>query len=166
MISWSDWPQVWQYSSSQTCLWLVNCKKIYMAGRGLGDNFLLPGGFQQISSSLKLWVPDMSIWRLETCLDSPCPCLGLFSSVFDIIQTFWKASLSSINTPTINSQLALEYNLSKVKSRQKFKDEYASVKEGIRKISGGMGIDAYHAEKERRMSLPFPWPQESPEYGG
>ena len=41
-------------------------------------------------------------------------------------------------------------------------EEYSEVKSDLRKVSGGLGKEAYHAEKERRKSVPFSWPNPSP----
>ena len=71
--------------------------------------------------------------------------------------------ISSIKTPIINSQLALPYNKKPVKNSIKFKEEYVQVRSDFGKIDGKKGKAAYLEEKERRTSLPFNWPESSPE---
>ena len=70
--------------------------------------------------------------------------------------------ISSVNTPTINSKLALPFKKRPLKSSTVFKEQYAEVKNEMRTISGKLGKGAYEKEKERRHSLPFPWPRTSP----
>lgn len=74
--------------------------------------------------------------------------------------------ISSIKTPLINSQLALPFNKNPVKDSKKFKEEYAQVKNDIGKIDGKKGKCSYEEEKERRKSVPFKWPESSPEPTG
>ena len=74
--------------------------------------------------------------------------------------------ISSIRTPIINSQLALPFNKNPVKDSKKFKEEYAKVKHDIGKVDGKKGKAAYEEEKEKRKSLPFNWPESSPESTG
>ena len=69
--------------------------------------------------------------------------------------------ITSVNTPNINSKLAIPFEKTPLKNSSKFKEEYLDVKSGLRKVSGGLGKDAYQKEKERQKSLPFAWPQRS-----
>ena len=73
-----------------------------------------------------------------------------------VLNTFRR--ISQINTPEINSKLAIVYNKPPVKDRHAFKESYATHKEELRKISGAGGKDAYSKEKEKRLSVPFEWP--------
>ena len=77
-----------------------------------------------------------------------------------VLETFKR--ISSIKTPDINSKLAIPFKKQPVVSRTKFKEEYSDIKSDLRKVSGGLGKEAYHTEKERRKSQPFPWPKASP----
>ena len=70
--------------------------------------------------------------------------------------------ISAIKTPEINSKLAVPYKKQPVVNSSKFKEEYSDVKSDLRKVSGGLGKEAYQAEKERRKSMPFSWPNPSP----
>ena len=74
--------------------------------------------------------------------------------------------ISSIQTPVINSQLAIPFKKKPVKDSSKFRQEYANVKSDMRKTTGGLGKDSYQQEKERKRSLPFQWPDISPDYSG
>ena len=74
--------------------------------------------------------------------------------------------ISSVNTPTINSQLALPFKKRPVKDSSQFKKEYVEIKNDLRKVSGSSGKVAYQEEQERRKSLPFNWPNASPDYAG
>ena len=88
--------------------------------------------------------------------DSPHPVL----TVEKVLETFKR--ISSIKTPDINTKLAIPFKKQPVVSRTKFKEEYSDIKSDLRKVSGGLGKEAYHTEKERRKSQPFPWPKASP----
>ena len=65
--------------------------------------------------------------------------------------------IKKVNTPAINSKLAVPFKKLPVKDSIRFKQDYSEVKENLRKISGGLGKSAYQDEKKRRNSLPFPW---------
>ena len=91
---------------------------------------------------------------------SPYPVL----TVEKVLETFKR--ISAIKTPDINSKLAIPFKKEPVGSSSKFKEEYLVVKNDIRKVSGGQGKEAYHAEKERRKSAPFSWPNPSPSRQG
>ena len=65
--------------------------------------------------------------------------------------------ITSVNTPNINSKLAIPFEKTPLNNSSKFKEEYMGVKSGLRKNSGGLGKDAYQMEKERQKSLPFVW---------
>ena len=82
--------------------------------------------------------------------DSPHPVL----TVEKVLETFKR--ISSIKTPDINTKLAIPFKKQPVVSRTKFKEEYSDIKSDLRKVSGGLGKEAYHTEKERRKSQPFP----------
>ena len=88
--------------------------------------------------------------------DSPHSVL----TVEKVLETFKR--ISSIKTPDINSKLAIPFKKQPAVSRTKFKEEYSDIKSDLRKVSGGLGKEAYHTEKERRKSQPFPWPKASP----
>ena len=90
--------------------------------------------------------------------------VGPILTVEKVMEVFQR--ISSINTPQINSKLALPFMKDPVKSSNKFKQEYEGVKSDLRKISGGLGKVAYQKEKERRKSLPFEWPLASPPVEG
>ena len=81
-------------------------------------------------------------------------------TVEKVLEVFQR--ITSVNTPTINSKLAVPFEKTPLKNSSKFMDEYIGVKSGLRKVSGGLGKDAYQKEKERRKSFPFAWPQISP----
>ena len=66
--------------------------------------------------------------------------------------------IKSVSTPDINNKLAIPCKKPPVKDSSLFKQEYAEVKESLRKISGGLGKVSYQAEKERKTSAPFTWP--------
>ena len=87
---------------------------------------------------------------------SPYPVL----TVEKVLETFKR--ISAIKTPEINSKLAIPFNKQSVVSSVKFNEEYSEVKSNLRKVSGGLGKEAYQAEKERRKSEPFSWPNPSP----
>ena len=70
--------------------------------------------------------------------------------------------IKNVTTPAINSKLAVPFKKNPVKDSTKFKQDYPEVKSSMRKISGGLGKDAYQEEKKRKNSLPFPWPASSP----
>ena len=84
-------------------------------------------------------------------------------TVRTVLETFKR--LGSISTPEINFKLAIPFEKRQVKESSKFKEEYLEVKSQMRKVSGGLGKEKYHEEKERRRSLPFPWPQSPHEQG-
>ena len=84
-------------------------------------------------------------------------------TVRTVLETFKR--LGSISTPEINFKLAIPFEKRQVKESSKFKEEYLEVKSQLRKVSGGLGKEKYHEEKERRKSLPFPWPQSPHEQG-
>ena len=69
--------------------------------------------------------------------------------------------ISSVNTPEINSQLAIPFKKEPVNDSSKFKDEYSEAKKDLWKTTGGKGKGAYQEEKKRKLSLPFPWPKDS-----
>ena len=71
--------------------------------------------------------------------------------------------ITSVNTPSINSRLALPFKKWPVKDSTKFKKEYAEIKDDLRKITGGLGKENYKEQREKRKSLQFPWPLASPE---
>ena len=96
---------------------------------------------------------EKDVIDVNTC---PAPIL----TVEKVLETFRR--ISSIKTPDINAKLAIPYQKEPVKSSTKFKEEYSDVKNNLRKISGGLGKEVYHAEKERRKSAPFSWPKPSP----
>ena len=87
---------------------------------------------------------------------SPYP----FLTAEKVLETFKR--ISAIKTPEINSKLAIPFNKQSVVSSVKFNEEYSEVKSNLRKVSGGLGKEAYQAEKERRKSEPFSWPNPSP----
>ena len=71
--------------------------------------------------------------------------------------------IKNVTTPAINSKLAVPFKKNPVKDSTKFKQDYSEVKSSMRKISGGLGKDAYQEEKKSKNYLPFPWPASSPE---
>ena len=87
---------------------------------------------------------------------SPYPVL----TAEKVLDTFKR--ISAIKIPEIDSKLAIPFNKQSVVSSVKFKEEYSEVKCNLRKMSGGLGKEAYQAEKERRKSEPFTWPHSSP----
>ena len=74
--------------------------------------------------------------------------------------------ITSVNTPEINSQLAIPFKKQEVQDSSKFKEEYSEAKADLRKTTGGKGKGAYQEEKKRKLSLPFPWPKDSPNSEG
>ena len=69
--------------------------------------------------------------------------------------------ISSVNTPEINSNLAIPFKKEPVNDSSKFKEEYSVAKNDLRKTTGGKGKGSYQEEKKRKLSLPFPWPKAS-----
>ena len=69
--------------------------------------------------------------------------------------------ISSVNTPEINSNLAIPFKKEPVNDSSKFKEEYSVAKNDLRKTTGGKGKGSYQEEKNRKLSLPFPWPKAS-----
>ena len=65
--------------------------------------------------------------------------------------------ITSVNTPSINSRLALPFKKRPVKDSSKFIKEYADIKDDLRKITGGLGKQNYQEKREKKKSLPFPW---------
>ena len=69
--------------------------------------------------------------------------------------------IKNVNTPDINTKLAIPYKKPPLGDSSLFKHEYAELKQSLGKISGGLGKQAYQAEKKRQTSAPFSWPHTS-----
>ena len=65
----------------------------------------------------------------------------------------------SVNTPNINSLLALPYKKRPIVSSTGFKTVWSEQKEYLRKVTGKGGKGSYQENKERRRSENFPWPE-------
>ena len=63
----------------------------------------------------------------------------------------------SVNTPNINSLLALPYKKEPVQSSKEFLGQWTDMKEYIRKV-GGRGA-SYQVNKAQRLSEEFSWPE-------
>ena len=85
--------------------------------------------------------------------------LSVWGQLFRIkaLFTHFIALQGNISTPKINSKLATPFNKQSVVSSVKFKEEYSEVKCNLRKMSGGLGKEAYQADKKRRNPKPFTW---------
>ena len=69
--------------------------------------------------------------------------------------------LKNVNTPDINTKLAIPYKKPPVVDSSLFKHEYSELKESLGRISGKGGKAAYQAEKKRQTSASFSWPDTS-----
>ena len=76
-------------------------------------------------------------------------------TVSEVFKTFPK--VTSINTPDINSKLAIPFKKELVGTREPFKEIYSATRANIKSVSGK--LTNYQEEKERRRSLPFYWPE-------
>ena len=70
----------------------------------------------------------------------------------------------SVNTPNINTLLALPYKKRPVGSSQAFRGVWSAKKEYVRGVSGKGG--EYQVNKSRRRSETFPWPESSSQESG
>ena len=95
---------------------------------------------------------EKDVSEMQDVRDSPILTVKM------VLDTFQR--ISQIKTPEVNSKLAIPFNRAPINISRKFKEEYSYVKTEMRKVSGKSGKEAYHKEKERRMSLPFKWPNE------
>ena len=95
---------------------------------------------------------EKDVSEMQDVRDSPILTVKM------VLDTFQR--ISQIKTPEVNSKLAIPFKRAPINSSKKFKEEYSYVKTEMRKVSGKSGKEAYHKEKERRMSLPFNWPDE------
>ena len=64
-----------------------------------------------------------------------------------------------MNTPNINSLLAVPFKKEPVPDREEFLGTWNESKEYVRKASGSSGT--YHANKSQRLSEEFNWPSSS-----
>ena len=91
----------------------------------------------------------------EAAYSTPPPVL----TVEKVMEVFKR--IKNVNTPDINTKLAIPYKKAPVGDSTLFKHEYAELKQSLGKISGGLGKQAYQAEKKRQTSAPFSWPHTS-----
>ena len=91
----------------------------------------------------------------EAAYSTPPPVL----TVEKVMEVFKR--IKNVNTPDINTKLAIPYKKAPVGDSTLFKHQYAELKQSLGKISGGLGKQAYQAEKKRQTSAPFSWPHTS-----
>ena len=65
--------------------------------------------------------------------------------------------LFSVNTPKINSQIAMPYSKGLVENSKLFKSVWADKKNYVTRISGRGRGGTYKERKEQRRSEEFPW---------